>query len=105
MSGSVLTIASLKGGSGKTTLASCLAVHWHLQGLNPLLVDADPQRSVVRLAEREQALGGVDILEQADKGVWNTIKQRRSATALPLSTRRALTATSPLLPLRSRMLS
>lgn len=74
MSGPVVTIASLKGGSGKTTLASCLAVHWHLGGLRPLLVDADPQRSVVRLAERDLALGGLDILEQADKNVWSTIK-------------------------------
>ncbi|WP_281927735.1 AAA family ATPase [Roseibium album] len=78
MSGSVVTIASLKGGSGKTTLATCLAVHWHLKGLNPLLVDADPQRSTSRLVERDQALGGVNVLEQADKDVWNTIKQQRS---------------------------
>lgn len=79
MSGSVVTIASLKGGSGKTTLASCLAVHWHLKGLKPLLVDADPQRSVMRLAERDQALGGLALLEQADKNVWNTIKRQSPA--------------------------
>jgi chromosome partitioning protein len=76
MSGSVVTIASLKGGSGKTTLACCLAVHWHLKGYKPLLIDADPQKSVMRLAEREQALGGVELLEQADANVWNTIKQQ-----------------------------
>lgn len=76
MSGSVVTIASLKGGSGKTTLATCLAVHWHLKGLKPLLVDADPQRSVMRLAERDLALGGVDLLEQPDKSVWSLIKQQ-----------------------------
>ncbi|WP_321505369.1 ParA family protein [Breoghania sp.] len=76
MSGSVITIASLKGGSGKTTLATCLAVHWHLKWRNPLLIDADPQRSIIRLAERERALGGIDLIEQADKSVWETIKQR-----------------------------
>lgn len=78
MSGSVVTIASLKGGSGKTTLACCLAVHWQLKGFRPLLVDADPQRSVMRLAERAQALGGVDLVEQADKNVWKTIRQTSS---------------------------
>ncbi|MDJ0933246.1 ParA family protein [Breoghania sp.] len=76
MSGSVVTIASLKGGSGKTTLATCLAVHWHLKGLNPLLIDADPQRSIMRLAERDKALGGAALLGQADKNVWETIKQQ-----------------------------
>jgi len=76
MSGYVVTIASLKGGSGKTTLATSLAVHWHLQGLKPLLVDADPQRSVMRLAERDLAIGGVELLEQPDKSVWTAIKQQ-----------------------------
>ncbi|QDG75016.1 ParA family protein [Labrenzia sp. PHM005] len=75
MNGSVLTIASLKGGSGKTTLASCLAVHWQLKGLNPLLVDADPQRSIVRLAERDQALANVKVLEQAETNVWSKVEQ------------------------------
>jgi len=79
MSGSVVTIASLKGGSGKTTLACCLAVQWHLKGYKPLLIDADPQKSVMRLADRDQALGGVDLLEQADSNVWNTIKQQSGA--------------------------
>ncbi|MBN9669615.1 ParA family protein [Roseibium aggregatum] len=76
MSGSVVTIASLKGGSGKSTLASSLAIHWKSKGFNPLLVDADPQRSIMRLAERELALGGVDVLEQADKSVWTAIQQQ-----------------------------
>ncbi len=82
MSGSVVTIASLKGGSGKTTLASCLAVYWQLQALSPLLIDADPQRSVMRLAEREMALGGVKLIEQPDKNVWSTIKQERAFHAV-----------------------
>lgn len=82
MSGSVVTIASLKGGSGKTTLASCLAVYWQLRGLSPLLIDADPQRSVMRLAEREMALGGVKLIEQPDKNVWSTIKQERASHAI-----------------------
>jgi chromosome partitioning protein len=84
MSGSVVTIASLKGGSGKTTLASCLAVHWNLKGLKPLLVDADPQRSIMRLAERDQALGGVELLEQADKTLWKAIKDVQSGHGMTI---------------------
>ncbi|HYP09968.1 MAG TPA: ParA family protein, partial [Xanthobacteraceae bacterium] len=55
----IITVATMKGGSGKSTLASCLAVHWHLRGRRPTLIDADPQRSISRLAARERALGGV----------------------------------------------
>src|SRR5207237_2605420 len=61
----IITVATMKGGSGKSTLASCLAVHWQLGGRRPTLIDADPQRSVARLAARERALGGVPVIEDA----------------------------------------
>ena len=40
---SIITVATMKGGSGKSTVASCLAVHWHLKGRRPTIIDADPQ--------------------------------------------------------------
>ena len=61
----IITVATMKGGSGKSTVASCLAVHWHLRGRRPTLIDADPQRSIMRLVARERALGGVAVLEDA----------------------------------------
>jgi len=61
----IITVATMKGGSGKSTLASCLAVHWQLAGRRPTLIDADPQRSIARLAARERALGGVPVVEDA----------------------------------------
>src|SRR5215831_16320369 len=61
----IITVATMKGGSGKSTLASCLAAHWQLAGRRPTLVDADPQRSIARLAARERALGGVPVVEDA----------------------------------------
>jgi chromosome partitioning protein len=61
----IITVASMKGGSGKSTLASCLAAHWQLAGRRPTLIDADPQRSIARLAARERALGGVPVVEDA----------------------------------------
>ena len=62
---SIITVATMKGGSGKSTVASCLAVHWHLLGRRPTLIDVDPQRSIARLATRERALGGVAVVEDA----------------------------------------
>ncbi|HTP90212.1 MAG TPA: ParA family protein [Xanthobacteraceae bacterium] len=65
MTNTIITVATMKGGSGKSTLASCLAVHWHLRGRHPTLIDADPQRSIMRLVTRERALGGVAVVEDA----------------------------------------
>jgi chromosome partitioning protein len=72
MTSSIITVATMKGGSGKSTLASCLAVHWHLEGRNPVIIDADPQRSIARLASREKALGGVPVVEDASDDVGKT---------------------------------
>jgi chromosome partitioning protein len=71
---SIVTVATMKGGSGKSTVASCLAVHWHLQGRRPTVIDADPQRSIARLAARERALGGVPVVEDATENAWKTAR-------------------------------
>jgi len=70
----IITVATMKGGSGKSTLASCLAVHWHLGGRHTTIIDADPQRSIVRLASRERALGGVPVVEDATEDAWKTAR-------------------------------
>ncbi len=66
MTSQIITVATMKGGSGKSTVASCLAVYWHLRGRRPTLIDADPQRSIVRLAARERGLGGVPVIEDTE---------------------------------------
>jgi chromosome partitioning protein len=75
VTGMIITVATMKGGSGKSTLASCLAVHWHLTGRHPTLIDADPQRSIMRLAARERALGGVSIIEDATEEASKTARR------------------------------
>jgi chromosome partitioning protein len=71
----IITVATMKGGSGKSTVASCLAVHWHLAGRHPTLIDADPQCSIVRLAARERALGGVSVVEDATEDASKTARR------------------------------
>ncbi|MBS1164046.1 MAG: cobyrinic Acid a,c-diamide synthase ParA [Proteobacteria bacterium] len=73
--GPIIVVATLKGGSGKSTLASSLAVHWRLAGRTPVLIDADPQRSLVRLAAREEALAGVPVFENCRGTVVATADQ------------------------------
>ncbi len=72
MTSSIITVATMKGGSGKSTVASCLAVHWQLDGRRPTIIDADPQRSIARLAARERALGGVPVVEDATENASKT---------------------------------
>jgi chromosome partitioning protein len=72
---SIITVATMKGGSGKSTLASCLAAHWHLNGRRPAIIDADPQRTIARLAAREKALGGVHVVEDATEDAWKAAQR------------------------------
>jgi len=51
-----ILVASSKGGVGKTTIATHLAAQSALAGQRTVLVDADPQRSATRWAERRAAL-------------------------------------------------
>jgi chromosome partitioning protein len=50
-----IAVIALKGGSGKTTLATHVALAAHLRGLKTLVADVDPQRSA---AEVLSARGG-----------------------------------------------
>ena len=86
MTNMILTVATMKGGSGKSTLASCLAVHWHLRGRHPTLIDADPQRSIMRLVSRERALGGVAVVEDATEEAAKTARRLAQAGPVILDT-------------------
>lgn len=83
MMGTIITVATMKGGSGKSTVASCLAVYWHLRGRHPTLIDADPQRSIMRLVARERALGGVAVVEDASEEASKTAR-RLASTGNPV---------------------
>ena len=42
----VITLASRKGGAGKSTLTAQLAAQCHVSGKRTLIIDADPQGSL-----------------------------------------------------------
>jgi len=42
----IITVASTKGGPGKTTLSLCLADHWHRAGRAVEVLDVDPNRNL-----------------------------------------------------------
>jgi chromosome partitioning protein len=45
--GAIVVMATLKGGSGKSTAAACLAAHAQLAGMRAAVIDADPQASLL----------------------------------------------------------
>lgn len=51
-----ILVASSKGGAGKSTIATNLAAYFALDGKRTVLVDADPQGSSTRWAERRAEL-------------------------------------------------
>ena len=53
----IIVIGGIKGGSGKTTLATNLTVILSISGKKTLLVDADEQRSASDWAEHRESLG------------------------------------------------
>jgi chromosome partitioning protein len=52
-----VAVIALKGGSGKTTVATHLALAAHLRGLDTLVADIDPQRSAENVLSSRSASG------------------------------------------------
>ena len=54
----IISVAGLKGGSGKSTISICLAAEWTARGHSVLLVDADPQGTSTAWGEVAAEAGG-----------------------------------------------
>lgn len=52
-----IAVIALKGGSGKTTVATHLALAAHLRGLKTLVADIDPQQSAVEVLQAREREG------------------------------------------------
>ncbi|KAF1712268.1 CMP-binding protein [Pseudoxanthomonas kalamensis DSM 18571] len=66
-----ILVASSKGGAGKTTVATNLAAHSALEGKRTVLVDADPQGSSTRWAQRRAELESAVLpIDGSGKRAW-----------------------------------
>lgn len=77
-------VASSKGGVGKTTIATHLAAESALAGRKTVLVDADPQGSSTRWAERRAPL------ESAVLPINGSVRQRSAWRSIPQGTERVV---------------
>jgi chromosome partitioning protein len=73
----VITLATSKGGVGKSSLGRSLAAHWFTVGHKPALVDADPQRSLANRYDPEGRLGAVPVVAEPEERVGEMIEELR----------------------------
>ena len=52
----IISVVNEKGGSGKTTIATNLAFKFAQEGIDLMLIDADPQRSIETLIDLESIM-------------------------------------------------
>ena len=75
----VITLATSKGGAGKSTLARSLAAHWLMVGQRPALIDADPQRTLANRHDPSGKLGAVPLVAEPEERVAQAIEELRGA--------------------------
>src|SRR3954453_1784761 len=77
----VLTLATSKGGAGKSTLARSLAAHWLMIDYHPALVDADPPRSLANRHDPVGKLGALPLVADPEQRVREAIAELRQKHA------------------------
>jgi chromosome partitioning protein len=73
----VITLATPKGGTGKSTLSRGLAAYWFLLGRKPALVDADPTETLAKRYNAEGPLGAVRVVAEPEERVGEVIDELR----------------------------
>ena len=63
----VITVATIKGGSGKSTLVAGLASYWSSMGRKIALIDADPNGTLTRWCEKPNSLSSLPLSSNVDE--------------------------------------
>jgi chromosome partitioning protein len=67
--GAIVVMATLKGGSGKSTAAACLAAHCQLAGFRVTVIDADPQGSLMHWQGLGEPSLDLDVIADTSEDV------------------------------------
>jgi Mrp family chromosome partitioning ATPase len=82
----IVVMATLKGGSGKSTAAACLSAHCQRAGLRVAIIDADPQASLLHWASLGEPAMDIDIVADTSETVGARARARaREAAVSPIS--------------------
>ena len=74
----VITLATSKGGVGKSTLARGLAAYWYALGRKPALIDADPTATLSKRYNPKGKLGAVPVIAEPEELVAQVIEELRA---------------------------
>ncbi|ABW32783.1 ParA family protein [Acaryochloris marina] len=69
----IITFATSKGGTGKTTLAASLATHWHKKSFKVGVVDADPNSNLARWFSKGEIEDIPLVAEPDENGIIDAI--------------------------------
>jgi chromosome partitioning protein len=75
MKAKVITLATSKGGAGKSTLTRSLAAHWFNIGMKIVVIDADPQGSVINRHDATGLLSGLSVIAEPEESVSSLIEE------------------------------
>jgi len=73
----VMTLATGKGGVGKSSLGRSLAAHWFMVGHKPALVDADPSKTLANRYDPNGRMGAVPVVSEPEERVGEVIEDLR----------------------------
>lgn len=77
----VITLATPKGGTGKSTLSRGLAAYWFALGRKPALIDADPSETLAKRYRPDGPLGAVPVVAEPEERVGEVIEELRGQYA------------------------
>lgn len=81
MTAKIITLATSKGGVGKSTLARNFAAHWTNLGLSVAIIDADPQGSIISRHNPDGLLKNLTVIAAPEETVGNTIDELKEEFA------------------------
>lgn len=75
MKANIITLATSKGGVGKSTLARNLAAHCSNIGMSVAIIDADPQGSIISRHDPNGPMGNIAVIAEPEEKVFSKIEE------------------------------